>query len=118
MTSSQPAPVAMVTGATGAIGRAIARQLAAKNFEVILACRNEAKAGQAVEEMIRATGNRSVRYELVDVARLASIQALAGRWAGRWTCWSITLRSRPSPARKRRKGLNCSLRRMSWAISG
>jgi short-subunit dehydrogenase len=44
--------VALVTGATGAIGKAIARQIAAHpRFEVILACRDEAKAESAVKEI-------------------------------------------------------------------
>jgi NAD(P)-dependent dehydrogenase (short-subunit alcohol dehydrogenase family) len=75
--------VALVTGATGAIGKAIARQLAGhKEFEVILACRDEAKARQAVAEIQRATHNPNVRYELVDVARHFAVQALADRWQG------------------------------------
>ncbi len=75
--------VVLVTGATGAIGQAIARQLAAHDgFEVVLACRDEAKAGQAVAEIQRATGNPNVRYELVDVSRRSSVESLAKRWRG------------------------------------
>ena len=75
--------VALVTGATGAIGQAIARQLAARDgFEVVLAARNEAQAQLAVAEIQRATGNPRVRYELVDVSRRASIEALVARWRG------------------------------------
>ena len=73
----------LITGATGAIGKAIARQLAEHTaFEVVLACRNEEKAKQAVAEIQRATGNPNVRYEFVDVSRCSSIQALADRWHG------------------------------------
>jgi len=73
--------VALVTGATGAIGKAIARQLAEhKVFEVVLACRHEEKARQAVAEIQRATGNPNVRYELVDVSRYSSVEALVNRW--------------------------------------
>ena len=75
--------IALVTGATGAIGKAIARQLAEDEaFEVVLACRHEEKAKQAVAEIQRAAGNPHVRYELVDVSRRSSIQALADRWRG------------------------------------
>ncbi len=75
--------VALVTGATGAIGKAIATQLAAKPaFEVVLLCRDQGKATKAVAEIRNTTGNRGVRYELVDLSRQASIQALANRWRG------------------------------------
>jgi NAD(P)-dependent dehydrogenase (short-subunit alcohol dehydrogenase family) len=73
----------LITGATGAIGKAIARQLAGHEaVEVVLACRHEEKAKQAVIEIQRATNNPRVRYELVDVSRQVSIQALVDRWRG------------------------------------
>jgi NAD(P)-dependent dehydrogenase (short-subunit alcohol dehydrogenase family) len=75
--------VAIVTGGNGAIGKAIAQGIAEKgDFEVILACRDEGRARRAVQDVIRATGNQNVRYELVDVSRQTSIQALAERWRG------------------------------------
>jgi retinol dehydrogenase-12 len=48
----------------------------------VLACRREEKAQQAVVEIQRATRNSNVRYDLVDVSRHSSIQALVGRWQG------------------------------------
>ncbi|NCF65701.1 MAG: SDR family NAD(P)-dependent oxidoreductase [Chloroflexi bacterium] len=75
--------VALITGATGAIGKAIARQMAAKQgYEVVLLCRNERKGREAVQEIKHATGNDDVRMELTDVSRHASIQSLADRWTG------------------------------------
>jgi len=75
--------VALVTGATGAIGQAIARQIAAHpRFEVVLACRDPGKAAVAVTEIGAATGNRNVRYEIVDVSRRSSVEALAAHWHG------------------------------------
>jgi retinol dehydrogenase 12 len=73
---------ALVTGATGAIGKAIAGKLARAGFEVVLACRDEAKAKRAVDEIRRAAKHPDVRFELVDVSRRASIEALAARFSG------------------------------------
>jgi len=80
---AQAARVFLVTGATGAIGLAIAKQLAATpSAEVVLACRNEARAIQAVQDIRECVGDARLRYELVDVARRYSIEALARRWTG------------------------------------
>jgi NAD(P)-dependent dehydrogenase (short-subunit alcohol dehydrogenase family) len=76
--------VALVTGATGAIGKAIARQIAGNvDYAVVLLCRDEAQGIKAVEEIKRATGNEQVWYEMADVSRKSSSQALAERWPGR-----------------------------------
>ena len=75
--------VAAMTGATGAIGQALALGIAEKpGYEVVLLARNEKKAKRAVRDISQATGNSQVRYELVDVSRRTSIQALADRWHG------------------------------------
>lgn len=73
----------IVTGATGAIGKAIARNIAAQpDYEVVLACRNEKKAKQAVEDIIHKTANHNVRYEIVDFSDHPSIKDFAQRWQG------------------------------------
>jgi NAD(P)-dependent dehydrogenase (short-subunit alcohol dehydrogenase family) len=81
-TSANEQQVAIVTGATGAIGQAITRQLAEQGYGVVLGVRNETKAKQVADDIIRATGNNQVRYELVDLSRQISIKALADRWQG------------------------------------
>jgi NAD(P)-dependent dehydrogenase (short-subunit alcohol dehydrogenase family) len=76
--------VALVTGATGAIGKAIARQIATDaGYTVVLLCRDEQKGIAAVQEIKRVTGSEDVWYELADVSRKSSIQELAARWPGR-----------------------------------
>jgi NAD(P)-dependent dehydrogenase (short-subunit alcohol dehydrogenase family) len=73
----------MVTGATGAIGEAIARGLAAGDkHEVVLVARNRHKAERTVKHIQRTTGNLQVRYELADLSRSNAICKLASRWQG------------------------------------
>jgi len=70
--------IALVTGATGAIGKAIATRIALEtSYEVVLLCRNASKGQAAVDEIQRQTGNARVRYEVADLARSGSIAALA-----------------------------------------
>ena len=73
----------LLTGATGAIGKAIAKQLAKiPDSEVVLICRNQQKAEQALKEIMHSSGNPQVRYELADLSRYDEIHELAGRWNG------------------------------------
>jgi NAD(P)-dependent dehydrogenase (short-subunit alcohol dehydrogenase family) len=75
--------VALVTGANGAIGQAISRQLASlPDYELVLVGRNEARLAAATELVRAATGNPQVQYEIADLSRSADIFALANRWSG------------------------------------
>jgi NAD(P)-dependent dehydrogenase (short-subunit alcohol dehydrogenase family) len=70
---------AIVTGATGGLGLQTALALAGAGAEVILAGRNPAK-GRAAEALIRARhATADVRFEIVDLASLASVAAFAER---------------------------------------
>jgi NAD(P)-dependent dehydrogenase (short-subunit alcohol dehydrogenase family) len=74
---------AIVTGATGAIGKAIARQIAATpGYSPVLIGRDEKRTRRAAEEIARSTGNQSVDYRMVDLSRQSEIQALADSWPG------------------------------------
>jgi NAD(P)-dependent dehydrogenase (short-subunit alcohol dehydrogenase family) len=73
--------VALVTGATGAIGVAIARQIAATpGYAVVLVGRDEARTRQAAQDIIRNTGNERVSYQVADLSRQSAIQALVDGW--------------------------------------
>ena len=75
--------VFLVTGATGAIGKTIARQLAnIQDSKVVLVCRDQQKAVLAVNEITSLTGNSEVSYELADLSRYEQIHNLAKRWQG------------------------------------
>lgn len=68
---------ALITGATGAIGKAIALGIAEKGFNTILAVRNLDKAETTVDEIKKVTGNSEVHYELVDFSRKKEVEKLA-----------------------------------------
>jgi retinol dehydrogenase-13 len=76
-------PVAIVTGANGVIGKAIAAGIAKAGFAVVMVCRDEKRAAQALDEVRQASGSSDVRVELADLSRGESVVALAARWQGR-----------------------------------
>jgi len=71
--------LAIVTGATGGLGLETAIVLAGKGAEVVLAARNPDKGTEA-ERLIRSRHpNAPVRFDLLDLASLACVQAFAER---------------------------------------
>lgn len=71
--------LAIITGATGGLGLETALVLAGKGAEVVLAARNPDKGAEA-ERLIRSRHpNAAVRFDLLDLASLASVQAFAKR---------------------------------------
>jgi retinol dehydrogenase 12 len=73
---------AIITGATGAIGTAIARQMAEKDFRVVAVARNEQKAKRLIDQIRKTAGNTRVEYLLIDLAEEASIREAAEKWEG------------------------------------
>jgi FKBP-type peptidyl-prolyl cis-trans isomerase 2/NAD(P)-dependent dehydrogenase (short-subunit alcohol dehydrogenase family) len=76
-------PVAIVTGANGVIGKAIATGIAKGGCAVTMVCRDEKRAAQALDEVRRSSSSSNVRVELADLSRRESVFALAARWQGR-----------------------------------
>ena len=71
----------LVTGGTGAIGKAIAKRIAQKpGYEVIIVARNPQKAKETVEYLERTTGNKHIGYVLADLSRKQEIKKLAASW--------------------------------------
>ncbi len=68
--------VALVTGSTDGLGRAVALALASEGYHVIIHGRSEER-GRAVVESITAEGRGSARFLPADFARLEEVRALA-----------------------------------------
>lgn len=73
---------AVVTGATGAIGGAIARGLATAGFEVVITARDAGRGAEALARIQRAAPGALVRWEEVDLSRQRSVAAFAERFEG------------------------------------
>jgi NAD(P)-dependent dehydrogenase (short-subunit alcohol dehydrogenase family) len=69
--------VALVTGSTDGLGRALAGRLAAMGVTVHIHGRNEEKLERARAEIVADTGNERVHAHLADFARLADVRRLA-----------------------------------------
>ena len=69
----------LLTGATGAIGKAIAMKIAEKGYHTILAVRNEEKAKSLVNKIRSNTGNQNIDYALVDLSLKDSIRQLSAK---------------------------------------
>ena len=75
----QTGRVAVVTGATGGLGYETALALAGANARVILTGRNVAKGWKAVNRICAIHPHADVRFEMLDLASLASVEAFTSQ---------------------------------------
>jgi NAD(P)-dependent dehydrogenase (short-subunit alcohol dehydrogenase family) len=75
----QSGRMAVITGATGGLGLETASALARAGAEVIVAARNPANGADALARIKTAHPNAKARFELLDLASLASVAAFADR---------------------------------------
>jgi NAD(P)-dependent dehydrogenase (short-subunit alcohol dehydrogenase family) len=74
--------VALVTGATGAIGGAIAEGLAREGLRVVIASRDHKRGRDRAAHIARATGNANLTAVTVDLADRESVRSLVDAWTG------------------------------------
>ena len=79
----QTGRVAIVTGANTGIGFETAAALAAKNAKVVMACRNRQKAETAMERIRERTLGADLEFFELDLASLASVEAIANAFRSR-----------------------------------
>jgi NAD(P)-dependent dehydrogenase (short-subunit alcohol dehydrogenase family) len=69
--------VALVTGATDGVGRAVAHQLAETGAITLIAARDQAKGARVRDEIRTATGRQTVDVVELDLASLSSVREAA-----------------------------------------
>jgi NAD(P)-dependent dehydrogenase (short-subunit alcohol dehydrogenase family) len=72
-----PHKTAIVTGGNVGLGFECAKNLALEGWHVVLACRNEATAREAAQQLRSITNNSAISVEKLDLASLASVRAFA-----------------------------------------
>jgi NAD(P)-dependent dehydrogenase (short-subunit alcohol dehydrogenase family) len=79
----QDGRIAVVTGANRGLGLEIATALARLGAQVVMACRDPQKAGDAVQRVRQAAPNAQAGFMALDLADLASIRRFAGEFGER-----------------------------------
>jgi retinol dehydrogenase-13 len=74
--------VAIVTGAYGAIGQAIAAGLAFAGYHVTLVGRDAARLENVQKAIIQPSSNHDIRFEVVDLGLHREILEFSRRWQG------------------------------------
>ena len=76
--------IALVTGGTDGIGKAIAHVLAEQGISVIVVGSNADKGATAVLELRRASGNDHVEFLQADLSLISNVDAFAAQVSERW----------------------------------
>jgi hypothetical protein len=76
-TNNSMAKVALITGATGQIGRAIAVEIARAGYKTLLTCRDEGRGKELVSAISKESGGGNVVLApVVDLSSVASVSQL------------------------------------------
>jgi 3-oxoacyl-[acyl-carrier protein] reductase len=88
--------VAIVTGGSMGLGKAIARELARERVRVVISARHEGRLRAAAEELRRETGGQVVPIR-ADMTRPGEIEALVAQTVDRWGTVEIAVANAGGP---------------------
>lgn len=84
MHSTENNKTVIITGGNIGLGYHCAKEIAAtKQWHVIIACRNQERASQAVQQLIAETSHQQIEAMSLDLASLASVRQFAHNFAAR-----------------------------------
>lgn len=69
--------VIVITGASSGIGKSVSSQLAERGARVIMACRDEQRTREAIEEIRKKVPNGQLEYQHLDLENLSSVKKCA-----------------------------------------
>ncbi len=81
----------LITGANSGIGKATVLGLARQGAEIIMVCRNSAKAESARENIIKQTNNQNIDILIADLAEQQQVRALAQQIIDRYDTLDVLI---------------------------
>ena len=97
--SADVAPSAMITGATGGIGRAIAGRLARAGYRLTLSGRDKAALAQVASDLADSDAEMQVvSADMTPRTMSARWRAVTPNGSVRWTCWCSAREPGPAAA--------------------
>lgn len=93
--------VCVITGASSGIGKEIALKMAESQYHVVLICRNEQKAKNALAEIKGITGSNDIEYFIADLSSKAKVRSIAKILQERIECIDILINNAGLVATKR-----------------
>lgn len=83
--------LALITGASSGIGKATAIELAKKNLEVIIVCKDKQKGKRALDEIIHKSQNHNIKLLIADLSSQNSIHSLTSTISDNYQCVDILI---------------------------
>jgi short-subunit dehydrogenase len=112
------AGTAIVTGASGAIGAAIARGLAERGFEVVLVVRDQGRGERAAAAIRGAVPGARLQTHAVDLASRSAITSFAQTFAGPLEVLVNNAARAPRRREETPEGIECQLATMCSVTRG
>lgn len=81
----------IITGANSGIGKAAVIQIAREGYRVILACRNQQRGEQALQEVRQITSSDAVELMIVDMSSQSSIRAFADTYLAKYDVLDVLI---------------------------
>ncbi len=83
--------ICIITGANSGIGKAVAIQVAQEGYRVIIACRNQQRGEQALQDVRQISGNEAVELMIVDMSSQFSIRAFAETYSAKYAVLDVLI---------------------------
>jgi retinol dehydrogenase 12 len=107
--------VCIVTGATGGIGKVMAREIARQGMQVVLVSRNEQRCSVVAAEIRKTTSNPAIDYLVADLSSQQEVRSLVERFRERYKRLDVLLNNAGGFFMKRMESVDGI--EMTWALN-